>query len=180
MSPHMPPPVPTPPEKVLDRVLLVSSIDGGSVVALAGLGTLLALAFGDLSGAFTGLLMAAAGGLELTGRRRLRRGDPGGMKLLVRAQVFLLAVILLYCVTRLGSFDQELVMSNLTPEMEAALKESGIERADVGPAVQILFYLVYGLVAVVSLVCQGALILYYRSRAAPVAEALATPPSTLV
>ena len=173
----MPPPAPTPPEKILARVLLVSAIDGWSVITLAGFGVLLALALGDLSGAFTGLLIVTAGIIELTGRRRLLRGDAGGMKRLVQAQLFLLAVILVYCATRLGGFDPELVMSNLTPEMEAALAESGIARADVVPAVQVLFYLVYGLVALVSVVCQGGLILYYRSRTARVAEALATPPS---
>ena len=172
----MPSPVPTPPEKVLNRVLLVSAIDGWCVVTLAGFGLLIALALGDLSGAFTGLLIIAAGIMELTGRRRLLRGDPLGMKRLVRAQLFLLTVILLYCVTRLGSFDLELAMSNLTPEMEAVLKENGVERADVGPLVQILFYLVYGLVAFLSLLFQGGLILYYRSRAARVAAALVPPP----
>jgi len=172
----MPSPVTTPPEKVLNRVLLVSAIDGWSVVTLAGFGVLLALALGDLSGAFTGLLIVTAGIIELTGRRRLLRGDPAGMKLLVRAQLFLLAVILLYCVTRLGSFDPELAMSNLTPELEAMLKENGIERADVGPAVQIVFYVVYSLVAFLSLLFQGGLILYYRSRTTRIREALATPP----
>lgn len=174
----MPSPAPVPPQKILARVLTVSAVDGWSIIAIAGLGTLLTLAFGDASGAFTGLLIVAAGCLELSGRRRLLRRDPGGMKRLVRAQLFLLAVILLYCVTRLTGFDAELAMSNLTPEMEAALKDAGVMRADILPLVQIAFYGAYSLFALVSLLLQGGLILYYRSRTARVAEALALPPQS--
>ena len=173
-------PSPASSEPVLNRVLLVAAIDGWSVIALAGLGTVLALALGDLSGACTGLLIVAAGTIELAGRRRLRRRDAGGMKLLVRAQLFLLAVILVYCVTRLASFDeglvQDVVRENLTPDMEAALLESGITRADIVPAVQGMFYLINATVAFLSLVFQGGLILYYRSRTERVAAALAVPP----
>lgn len=173
-------PPPHPAEKSLRRVLLVSALDGWSVAVIAGVGTLLALALGDLSGAATGLLILVAGATELRGRARLRRKDATGMKLLVRAQLFLLTVILVYCATRLGSFDeglvQDTVRENLTPDMEAALLESGIARGDIVPAVKMMFYVLYGTVAFVSLLCQGGLILYYRSRATRVAEALAAPP----
>lgn len=172
-------PVPSPAEKSLRRVLLVSAVDGWSVIAIAGLGTLLALALGDLSGACVGLLIVFAGIIELRGRGRLRRRDAQGMNLLVRAQLFLLAVILVYCATRLGSFDegyvQEMVKENLTPDLEAALQEGGIARGDIVPAVKLMFYVLYGTVASVSLLCQGSLILYYRSRIARVREALGAP-----
>lgn len=174
---------PTPAEKSLRRVLLISGIDGWSVIAIAGLGSLLALMLGDLSGAFTGLLIIAAGVIELRGRARLQRRDAGGMISLVRAQLFLLAVILIYCVTRLASFDeglvQQLVQENLTPDMEAALREGGLARADIVPAVKLMFYAVYGTVVVASLLCQGGLMYYYRSRTARVAEALSAPPPPL-
>lgn len=166
----------TPPEKVLQRVLLVSAIDGWSIVAVAGLGALVTLLLGDLLGVGVGLLVLAAGVIELRGRHRLRRRDPAGMKLLVRAQLFLLSVILVYCVSRLGSFDGETAMASLTPEMEAALKEAGLERADVLPLVQTVFYAVYGTVAFVSVIFQGGLTLYYRSRTSAVTAALTVPP----
>jgi hypothetical protein len=76
----------------------------------------------------------------------------------------------------LGSFDGEFVMSNLTPEMEAALAEAGIPRADVLPLVRLMFYAVHGIVALVSILFQGGLALFYRSRTQRVAEALAAPP----
>ncbi len=173
-------PVPTSQEKILHRVLFVAAADGWSVVVVAALGGLLSLALGDLSGFFVGLLVLAAGLTELRGRRQLRRRDPAGMKLLVRAQLFLLTVILVYCVSRLGSFDAESVMANMTPEMQAALNEAGIVRADVLPLVRTAFYAAYGTVAVVSVLFQGGLALYYRSRIKPVTEALTMPPQPVV
>jgi len=175
-SNRMTAPAPTPQEKVLQRVLLVSAIDGWSIVAVAGLGTLGTLLLGDLLGVGVGLLVLVAGVIELRGRHRLRRRDPAGMQLLVRAQLFLLSVILVYCVSRLGSFDAETAMASLTPEMEVMLKEGGLERADVLPLVQTVFYSVYGTVAFVSVIFQGGLTLYYRSRTGPVTAALARPP----
>jgi hypothetical protein len=172
----MPTPTPTPAEKTLKRVLLVSVIDGWSVIGIAALGMLLALALGDLSSLITGLLLVAAGIVELRGRGQLLRRNAGGMRLLVRAQLGLLAVILVYCVSRLGSFDEGLVLDNLTPEMEAMLKDNGLERADIVPAVRMMFYAAYGAVALVTVIFQGGLALYYRSRTAKVTEALAMPP----
>ena len=178
-SNRMTAPEPTPPAKVLQRVLLVAAIDGWSIIVIAGLGTLLTLVLGDLLGVLVGLCIAAAGVIELRGRHRLQRRDPAGMKLLVRAQLFLLTVILVYCVSRLGSFDGETAMASLTPEMEAALKEAGLERADVLPLVQTVFYAVYGTVAVVSVIFQGGLTLYYRSRSDAVTAALTPPPEPM-
>jgi hypothetical protein len=170
-------PAPTPQEKILQRVLFISAADGWSVVMIAALGALASLAFGDLSGVGIGALVLAAGVIELRGRKKLRRRDPSGMILLVRAQLFLLAVILVYCVTRLGSFDADTMMANLTPDMQAALTEAGIKRADVVPLVKTAFYVGYGTVAIVSILFQGGLALYYRNRKAVVTEALASPPA---
>lgn len=178
-SNRMPAPAPTPPAKVLARVLLVSALDGWSIVAVAGLGTLVTLLLGDLLGVGVSLLVMVAGVIELRGRQRLLRRDPAGMKLLVRAQLWLLSVILVYCVSRLGSFDGETAMASLTPEMEVALREAGLERADVLPLVQTVFYAVYGTVAFVSVIFQGGLTLYYRSRTGAVTAALTPAPEPM-
>jgi uncharacterized membrane protein HdeD (DUF308 family) len=162
----------TPQEKTLKRVLLVSAIDGWSVIVIAGLGILLTLLLGDLSGLLVGGLVLVAGIIELRGRRRLQRRDADGMKLLVRAQLLLLAVILIYCASRLGSYDQESMLANLTPDMQAVLKESGVEVADILPLVQMVFMATYSLVALLTLLFQGGLVLYYRSRTPIVTAAL--------
>ena len=171
-------PEPTPQDKALKRVLLVSAIDGWSVTVIASLGVLLTLIIGDWLGTGIGLLVLAAGGLELRGRRQIMRRDSDGLKQLVRAQLFLLAVILVYCTSRLGSFDADTAMANLTPDMEALLKEAGLERADILPLVRIAFITTYGLVAFLSLLFQGGLILYYRSKTRLVTEALTAPPQS--
>src|SRR3954467_4700730 len=126
-------PAPTPSEKVLRRVLLISAIDGWSVIVIAALGTLLTLLLGDLSGLVVGALVLIAGIMELRARRRLQRRDVMGMKHLVQAQLLLLSAILVYCASRLGSFDQETMLGNLTPDMKAMLKESGVNVADIAP-----------------------------------------------
>lgn len=166
-----------PPEKALQRVLLVSAIDGWSVTVIAALGTLLTLVLGDYSTLFAGLLILAAGVMELRGRRRLTRRDPDGMRRLVRAQLFLLSVILVYCASRLGSYDQEAMLANLTPDMKAMLQESGVDVADIVPLVQMVFFVTYGLVALLSLLFQGGLILFYRRKTPLVTAALTAPPA---
>lgn len=167
---------PTKAEKTLKRVLFISAFDGWSIIVIAVLGILITLAMGDYSGLAVGLLIAAAGGMELRGRKLLKRRDPSGMKLLVRSQLFFLAVILVYCATRLGSFDEATVMGNSTPDMEAAMKELGIQKADLLPMVRSTFFALYSGVALGTLIYQGGMTLYYRAKTKLVTEALSPPP----
>ena len=169
-------PEPTPAQKALKRVLTVSRFNGWSVVIVAGLGILLTLVIGDLLGTCIGLLVGVAGGMEVRGGRKLGRRDPAGMKLLVRSQLLLLSVILIYCVTRLGSFDADTALGNLTPDMEAPLKELGLERGEILSMVRSTFYITYVTVAVVTVFYQGGMALFYRRRIPLVTEALAAPP----
>ena len=172
----MPTPAPTPQEKSLKRVLLFSRLNGWSVIVVAALGTLLALILGDLLGSFIGLLAIASGWMEVRGGRMLTQRNPAGMSWLVRSQLFLLAVVLAYCASRLGSYDEETMLANLTPDMEAVLQEAGIGKADIVPLVRMAFYGLYGTVAVTVVIYQGGMALYYRSRVKPVTEALAMSP----
>jgi hypothetical protein len=169
-------PTPSPAAKALQRVLTVSRINGWSVCVIAGLGSLLALALGDLTSLFIGVLVAAAGVMEVRGHKQLKRRDPDGMKGLIRSQLFLLAVMLVYCAGRLGSFDADTAMASLTPDMEAMLKEAGLERADILPLVRMTFLGTYLAIAATCLIYQGGMALYYRSKVRLVTEALTTPP----
>ena len=166
---------PTPAQKAYKRVLRISRLNGWSVAIFGGLSMLVALLFGDLVGAFIGLCVTLAGWMEIRGGRQLRRRDVDGMKLLVRSQLFLLAVILSYCASRLGSFDSETVLANLTPDMEAVLTQAGLEKADVVVLVHTVFLALYITVAVVCLIYQGGLALYYRGKTKLVAEAITAP-----
>jgi len=170
------PPRPVLPQKALQRVRAISRVNGWSVIVFATLGTLITLLMGDLSGLAVGVLVGAAGGMEVRGGRMLGRRDPAGMKMLVRSQLFLLAVLLVYCATRLGSFDDATALGNLTPDMEAMLKETGIGKADILPLVRTAFFAIYGGVALGTLLYQGGMALYYRGKTRLVTEALAAPP----
>ena len=180
-------PAPTPAEKALARVLKISGFDAWSLVIVAVLSVLLTLALGNLSGTAIGLLVLAGGVIEFRGRRRLRRRDPDGMRLLVRSQMLVLAVILVYCATRLGSFDGGYLKDQVVPELRQNLLLFGVNldeslRAmelsvdEIVPLVRTVFFIVYGTVMVVSLIYQGGLAMYYRRKTDLVTEALAAPP----
>jgi hypothetical protein len=180
-------PVPTPQEKALKRVLLISRLDGWSIVVIAVLSLLLTLALGELLGLGISLLVLVAGIMELRGRRALKRRDPDGMKLLVRAQMFLLTVILVYCARCLGSFDAGYLQEQLIPEMrqnlllfginfDEVLKEADLTVNEIVPLVRMMFVVLYGTLAFVSLLFQGGLALYYRRKTGLVTEALTAPP----
>ncbi|SDR84121.1 hypothetical protein [Opitutus sp. GAS368] len=166
----------SPQAKTLKRVLAIARFNGWSVIVIAGLGVMVTLLLGDLVGTFIGVLAAAAGWMEVRGHRMLRRRDPAGMTWLVRSQLFLLSVILVYCVTRLGSFDADTAMASLTPDMEALLKEAGLARGDILPLVRTTFLATYLTFAVVSIIYQGGMALYYRSKTRLVTAALAVTP----
>ena len=185
----MPPPVPTPQEKALKRVLTISRLDGWSLVVIAGLSLLITLLLVEPLGMAISLLILVAGVMELRGRRALQRRDSGGMRLLTRSQMFVLAVILVYCARCIGSFDAGYLKDEVLPEarqslmswfgisLDEFLKEGGLTVNDLLLMAQKAVWLLYGTVAIVSLVYQGGLALYYRSKVRLVTEALAATPA---
>lgn len=112
---------PTPQEQARQRILTISRLNGWCVAVVAALGSLIALVLGDLLGTVLGLLAVASGWMELRGNHKLRQRNAGGMSWLVRSQLFLLAVILAYCGSRLGSYNQDTLRGQLTPEVESLL-----------------------------------------------------------
>jgi len=182
-------PAPTPAEKALKRVLGLAAFDGWSLVVVAGLSLLLTLLLVNPLGIVISLLVLAAGVMELRGRRALKKADAAtGMKLLVRSQLFVLTVILLYCARSIGSFDAEYVRDQLIPRLNEIyqsvlgisltelLQQNGLTIADLLRMVHTAFLLLYGTVALVSILYQGGMILYYRRKTALVTEALRAPP----
>jgi hypothetical protein len=176
-SNRMPTPTLSPAEISLQRVLTVSRLNGWSVVVISALGSLLALAMGDLLSALIGLLVLAAGLMEVRGHRQLQQRNPAGLILLVRSQLFLLAVMLVYCAGRLGSFDADTALASLTPDMEVMLAEAGLDKSSLLPLVRTAFFALYSVVAAITLIYQGGLALFYRSKIKFVTQALTAPPS---
>ena len=175
-SNRMPNPALSSAEKSLQRILTISRLNGWSVIVIAALGSLLALAIGDLLSVLIGLLVLAAGLMEVRGHRQLQQRDPAGLTLLVRSQLFLLAVMLVYCAGRLGSFDADTALASLTPDMEIILAEAGLDKSSLLPLVRTAFFALYSAVAAITLIYQGGLAMFYRSKIKPVTEALTAPP----
>jgi len=164
---------PRTPEEQLRRVLRTAKLNGLGVAIVAGVGALGSLAFGDLMGAAVGAVVAVGGGMELSGRKQLLRGNADGMRRLVGSQLLVLGVIVVYAISRLASFDADSAMGNLTPEMRSELAQAGVDLAALVPLVRLMFHALYGSLAVVTLIYQGGLALYYRRHTETVKQALA-------
>lgn len=169
-------PPPSLPEGKLRRVLQVAKFDSVCLLVISGLGALLSLAFGDYLGLTVCVFLMIAGRMELMGRRQLVQGDVDGMRRLARSQLVVLNVILIYCLRVIVTFDLETSIGSLM-QYSAQLTELGM---DVGALVAIVrselplvVYLIYGLVALFTIICQGGLWLYYRRRTEDVRLALA-------
>ncbi|WP_438481196.1 hypothetical protein [Oleiharenicola lentus] len=166
----------SPSEKTLVRVLTISRVNGWGVAVVSGLGTLLSLGFADWSGAAVGAVVCFAGCLEISGNRQLQRRDANGMSRLINAQMLTLAVMLIYSTVQLQFFDVTTVTSRITPEMEALFEERGLFKEQIPEVVRLLATAVYATLGITSIIYQGGLMFYYRSRRRLVTEALAKPP----
>lgn len=162
-------PPPLLPEETFHRVVRVANFDGTSVLAVAGLLALLAASMGDYLGAATGLLVAAAGAIELHGVGLLRAGDGRGMNWLVASQPYLLAMIGGYCAYRLGSYDPALLRAAMNDEMRATIAQAGYAEDGFLRTVHTLTYTV---LALATLAYQGGMTIYYWRRRAAVVAAL--------
>jgi hypothetical protein len=163
-------------EAQLQRVLRIAKFDGTCLVVIAGLGGVLSLAFGDYVGVTVCVLIAIAGRMELVGRRQLVQGDADGMRRLMRCQLIVLNVILIYCLRVILTFDLETSLGTLM-QYSQQLNELGL---DVGAMVSLIrselplvVYTSYGLFALITIFFQGGLWLYYRRRTGVVKQALA-------
>ncbi|MEI6861054.1 MAG: zinc ribbon domain-containing protein [Verrucomicrobiota bacterium] len=167
------------PEKILARVLWLARLEGRSVVLIAGCSAMISMASADGLGSVISWLAVGAGAITLHGVKLLaQRRQPRGMDWLVRGELVLLCVILVYVAIKLGRLVTGGVNAEVSSEMRSLL--ASIDQW--GPEQQRLyvhtFKLTYGLVAALSLLFQGGLAWYYHRKRSVVAEALAaTPPA---
>jgi hypothetical protein len=164
------------PQEVLRRILRMSALNGWSVALFSGFCALISLLFGQLTGTGVGVMIMIGGIMELRGRKKLQRHDIDGMRLLVRAQLFVLGVVLVYAVSRVASFDAEFARSNVSPEMQQLLTESGVDLGEILPLIKLAFYGMYGAVILATILYQGGMAWYYHRRTAAVRIALTAPP----
>ena len=161
------------PEPTLRRVLALSLMDGWCMTLFSGFCTSVSLWLGEWSGAAVGAVVMSCGITTLCSRKRLMRGDASGMVWLLRAQLVVLAIVFLYVLENLLAYDAAALMARLTPEMRSMLDQSGISVADLEPLLKPIYFAVYLLVMGGTLLFQGGLALFYKTRRGQVTAELA-------
>lgn len=164
-----PPPL---PHETLDRVCRLARFEGRSLLVLAGLFSLLAAYQRDGIGAVAGCLAAAVGVIELNGVNRLRQASVSGLSWIIGSQIALLLTVLAYAILRATTFDPDTVARLITTETRAEFAELGLREDQILPMLEKSYVGVYVTVALVSVVYQGGMALYYRRRRDAVRRAL--------
>jgi hypothetical protein len=157
------------PFEVLARVVRLARTDGRLVLWLSGGFALLSAAGHDGIGAAAGVAAAGAGAIEMHGSGLLERGEGRGLDWVIRAQLLLLATILIYSAARLMHFDPELVKPFVTAELAEQIKQLNLTQDQFFRTLNLIIYIV---VAFVSLIYQGTMARYYASRRPAIKQAL--------
>ncbi len=160
------------PEVTLARVLRMAKLDGTSVLALAGSFAVALAATGDRGGALIGLIISAAGAIELHGAALLRRGDLSGLRWLIGSQLYLLIAILSYVALRLTGYDPALINLIMTDSLRQRYLDAGLLNEEIDRVVQFSYYATYLLFGALTVVYQGGMMLYYSRRRSAVTTAL--------
>jgi hypothetical protein len=160
--------------ETLRRVLRVARIDGMSVLVVAGGFALVSAAFRDVPGAVIGLLIAAAGAIELHGVALLRGGNPRGMGWLVSSQLYLMVTIFAYVGYRLVRPDITWMLPYVTGEAAEPIQQAATEmNMTVNQFLLESLRKFYLMVAALTVIYQGGMIVYYlRRRSAVIAATL--------
>jgi len=157
------------PSETFRRVMRVARFDGLSVLGVAGAFALVSAASRDVSGALIGLLVAAAGAIELHGVTLLRAGRERGMGWLISSQLYLMAILLCYAAMRLARPDISTLRAVVTAELAEQIRQAGL---GIDEFLLEFLRLVYVGVAAVTVLYQGGMTIYYVRRRAAVAVAL--------
>lgn len=157
------------PEETLRRVVRLARFDGLTVLALPGFFALLAASAGDVTGVIVGLLIAAAGAIELHGVDLLRAGEARGMSWLVTSQFYLMTVVVIFCLWQLQHEDLHLLRTALTDEMRTTIAQANMSE---DAFLQLTYRITYRVITLVTLFYQGGMGLYYFRRRETVRQAL--------
>lgn len=170
------------PEETLHRVLRVANLDGLSVMGIAGFLALISAAAGDYQGAGVGLLVTAAGAIELHGMGLLRAGEKRGMNWVIASQPYLFLVLAIYCFERIFDYDPIATRAQINTALSwwsgSTSDSSELQQVVAGEGLltdQSLrqnYLIGYGLLIVGTLIFQGRMTIFYWQRRAAVAAAL--------
>lgn len=164
------------PAQRLQRLLAIARFDAISLVVVAAPAALIALVLREWFAAAIGSAVALCGWLEWSGQRRLAHGRPEGLVRLIAAQLLCLATILLYArhlasqvradhiLQPLPSFTREQLFL-LFPDAESA-----------EAFLLLVQRLMVGAIALVAVLYQGGMALYYLRSRRVIHALLAAPP----
>lgn len=158
------------PEETLIRVLRIARFDGLGALILGTLFALMAAAAQEGPFAVIGLLAAGAGAIELHGVSLLREGEIRGMRWLIASQPLLLLIIWSYGVLRLVHFEMPPLTDGLSHLAGLSAEQWGMS---VDEYFRTLNAMTVAVLAVVALIYQASMTIYYLRRREPVAKALA-------
>jgi hypothetical protein len=165
-----PPPL---PHEILHRVYRIARFEGKSMLILSGAFAVLAAMNRDLTGALAGCLAAGAGAVELHGTHRLEEADPEGVSWLIRAQLLLLGTVLLYVSARILQFDPVELQRALTTAAKEQFVTLRLSDEQVLSMLDQGYRTLYTSVAIVTILYQGGMALYYHRRRDAIQIALA-------
>jgi hypothetical protein len=157
------------PQETLERVERLARFDGLSLIVLGGLFAIPAAAVRDIPFAAIGLLAAGAGALELHGLGLLRGGEARGMAWIIASQPLLLAVIWSYSVLRLLFFEAPPLPDSMADMARLGAAQWGMP---VDEYFRRINQIIVGSLAVIALLYQGGMTIYYLRRRDAVAAAL--------
>lgn len=161
------------PEPTLRRVLALSLMDGWCMTLFSGFCTSVSLLTGEWTGACVGAIVMSCGVTTLRSRKRLIVGDAVGIVWLLRAQLVVLTIVFLYVLGNLLAYDTAALMAHLTPEIRNMLDQYGVSLADLESLMKPLYFGIYLLVMAGTLLFQGGLALFYKTRRGQVTAELA-------
>ncbi len=157
------------PSETFRRVLRLARFDGLSVLGVSGAFALISAASRDVPGALIGLLVAAAGAIELHGVTLLKVGRGRGMNWLITSQLYLMAILVGYAAVRLLRPDITAMKAIVTSELADQIQQAGMT---VDQFLLMFLRLVYAGVAAATVLYQGGMTIYYVRRRNAVAAAL--------
>ncbi|WP_145929035.1 hypothetical protein OH491_07665 [Termitidicoccus mucosus] len=171
-----PPPL---PGDILNRVILVASVDGRLLlITLGALAVMFAMG-GNIAGALVCVLAAGTGAMELHGASLLGGGDSRGIGWLVRAQLLLMALILFFTGWQLTHYDpafyaahSDEMFERLPGWYKKMLDNNGMTRADLPMLLKAGYMMFFTTVGCLTIAYQGLLALYYHRRRIPIEIAL--------
>jgi hypothetical protein len=146
-----------------------------TVVVIAGGFAILSALAGSPVGAAIGIVITGAGVFELHGVSSLRAHRSTGMRWLVGSQVYLMLVVLAYCIWRLDSFDVVTATRLIkeSAQVQDLISQNGQSIPQFVEILRKTYIAGYMAVALLTVLYQGAMALYFIRRRRAVEAAVA-------